>query len=265
MLGILFLILKIIGIAVLCILALILLLLIIFLVVPLRYSAKGSYINKIPKIKAKISYLLYIIYASVQFEKKLDYVIRIFGIKLDLSKLKSKKNNSDKTDSNDKDNSENKKEDETDKKDNASEDVKEEKKSITEKITSKKEMLDYYLELLSKDSTKQALSYSKDRIGKAIKSILPYKGHIYAKIGLANAGTTGKILGIYKCLYDYIGDVVVFYPVFDNEIIEVEFDLKGRIRAGNILYHLIRIYMDKNCRRLINGIIKNKKHRKGKV
>ena len=100
---------------------------------------------------------------------------------------------------------------------------------------------------------------SKKRIAKAIGSILPHKGHIYAKIGLSNAGTTGKTLGIYKALYDYVGDTVTFIPVFDEEIIEVEFDLKGKIRAATVLYHLICIYMDKDCRKIIKTIIRKVK------
>ena len=101
----------------------------------------------------------------------------------------------------------------------------------------------------------------KIRKKRKIRSMLPYKGKVYARIGLENAGTTGKILGVYKALYDYIGDVVTFYPVFDSEVIDISFDLKGRIRAITILYHLVRIYMDKNCRRLIKMLIKSKRRK----
>lgn len=256
MAGVLLTILKIIGIVLLSIIALLLLLLIIFLFVPVRYKAKGSFKDKIPKARFSVSYLLYILYASFQYECGFSYCIRIFGIKLDLKKLKKKKDNT----------AEDNKTEEANKEDTASkEDEKdsepEEKKSISEKINETVQKIDKAIDILSRDTTKEALEVTKYRIGKAIRSILPYKGKIYARIGLENAGTTGKILGVYKALYDYIGDVVTFYPVFDSEVIDVSFDLKGRIRAATILYHLVRIYMDKNCRRLIKMLIKSKRRK----
>ena len=272
MLAIFLTILKIIGIILLSVIGLILLLLLIILFVPVRYSAKGSYKEKKPKLHLRVSYLLYLFCLIVSYNEKLDYYIRLFGIKIDLKKLKSKKKKSENIDQN---TSADKPSDEgfenNSKVDDETNDDNVEKQGFFEKISSKKEQLDYYLDILSKDTTKEALIVCKDRIGKALRAILPYKGKIYARMGLENAGTTGKILGIYKALYDYIGDVVVFYPVFDSEIIDIEFNLKGRIRFVTVLYHLIRIYFDRNCHRLIklfmnkNKKAKNTKSRKEKA
>ena len=261
MLAIFLTILKIIGIILLCVIGFILLLLLIILFVPVRYSAKGSYKEKTPKIRLRVSYLLYLFCLIISYNEKLDYYIRLFGIKIDLKKLKTKKKKpknvtEEQPAVKDTDEGLDKKESDTEEEPAGAED---EKPGFFEKISSKKEKIDYYIDILTKDTTKKALLVCKDRIGKALRVLLPYKGKIYARIGLENAGTTGKILGIYKALYDYIGDVVVFYPVFDSEIIDVEFNLKGRIRFVTILYHLIRIYFDKNCHRLIKLFIKNNK------
>lgn len=267
MLAIFLTILKIIGIILLCIIGFILLLLLIILFVPVRYCAKGSYKEKKPKLHLRVSYLLYLFCLIVSYSDKLDYYIRLFGIKIDLKKLKSKKKKTQSVSletSDDKDSNDSSEKNETDTDDKESESD-EDKLGFIKKISSKKEKLEYYIDILTKDTTKEALLVCKDRIGKALKSLLPYKGKIYARIGLENAGTTGKILGIYKALYDYIGDVVVFYPVFDSEVIDVEFNLKGRIRFITVLYHFIRIYFDKNCHRLIKLFInKNKKAKKTK-
>jgi hypothetical protein len=264
MLAIFLTVLKIIGIMLLCVIGFILLLLLIILFVPVRYSAKGSYKEKKPQIRLRVSYLLYLFCLIVSYNEKLDYYIRLFGIKIDLKKLKNKKKRpqvtsceaSADTDANDS----------SDKKDTTSDDKEQtsadEELGFFEKISSKKDKIEYYIDILTRDTTKEALLVCKDRIGKALKALLPYKGKIYARIGLENAGTTGKILGIYKALYDYIGDVVVFYPVFDSEVIDIEFNLKGRIRFVTVLYHFIRIYFDKNCHRLIKLFIKNNKKAK---
>ena len=301
MLGILLTVLKVIGIALLILLALLLLIILIVLFVPVRYSAKGSYLKKIPKAYIKVTYLLYILYIKLLYDKKPDLTVRIFGIKLNLKKIKKKKNvkvqdkpKEDNKKASDKEESSTKpvsadsgkieaegsaesevhtseddtsskpsKEDSKNKKKEASKENKEseetEKISLSEKISKKKEDIEAIIDLLTSDSAKRAFFVSKKRIAKAIGSILPHKGHIYAKIGLSNAGTTGKILGIYKALYDYVGNTVTFIPVFDEEIIEVEFDLKGKIRAATVLYHLICIYMDKDCRKIIKTIIRKVK------
>ena len=305
MLGILLTVLKVIGIALLILLALLLLIILIVLFVPVRYSAKGSYLKKVPKAYIKVTYLLYILYIKLLYDKKPDLTVRIFGIKLNLKKFKKKKNvkaeakpkednkkasgkeesstkpvrtdsgkieaegsaesevHTSEDDTSSKPSREDKKEDSKNKKKEASKENKEseetEKISLQEKISKKKEDIEAIIDLLTSDSAKRAFFVSKKRIAKAIGSILPHKGHIYAKIGLSNAGTTGKILGIYKALYDYVGNTVTFIPVFDEEIIEVEFDLKGKIRAATVLYHLICIYIDKDCRKIIKTIIRKVK------
>lgn len=264
MLAIFLTILKIIGIILLCLIGFILLLLLIILFVPVRYCAKGSYKEKKPKLLLRVSYLLYLFCLIVSYNDKLDYYIRLFGIKIDLKKLKSTKKKTQSVSleaSDDKDVNDSSEKNEIDSDDKEPESD-EDKQGFIEKISSKKEKLEYYIDILTKDTTKEALLVCKDRIGKALKALLPYKGKIYARIGLENAGTTGKILGIYKALYDYIGDIVVFYPVFDSEVIDIEFNLKGRIRFVTVLYHFIRIYFDKNCHRLIKLFIKNNKKAK---
>lgn len=92
MLGVLLIILKIIGIALLVLLCLILALFLIVLFVPVRYKVSGYYRDKNYEAKAKITYLLHIISITVAFDKKLDLAIRIFGIRLKLKK-KAKANN----------------------------------------------------------------------------------------------------------------------------------------------------------------------------
>lgn len=260
MLNLLLLILKIIGF----ILAFIIVLLLVILFVPVRYKAKGSYKEKEFKANFDISYLLYIFFLRFSFDQKFSYTLRLLGIKINLDRIMKKKKSVKDDESSKKDSNENLKEDSSEDKENT------EKKeasdtSSKEGLSSKKEKLDKILKVLADERTKLAFTECRTRIGKAVRSILPYKGRIYARIGLENAGTTGKILGIYKALYDYIGDVITFVPVFDSQEIYIEFDIKGRIRFATVLYHIVMIYFDKNCRRIIKMLIGKNKRRKEKV
>ena len=146
MLAIFLTILKVIGIILLFVIGLILLLLLIILFVPVRYSAKGSYKEKKPLIRLRVSYLLYLFCLIVSYNEKLDYYIRLFGIKIDLKKLKNKKKKSQSIAENqpdDKPDSEGSDKNESEVDDNVTDlDVK--KQSFFDKISSKKEQLYKY-------------------------------------------------------------------------------------------------------------------------
>lgn len=330
MLGILLTILKIIGIIFICILGLILLLVLMVLFVPLRYKAEGEYKSKKPKVQVKASYLCHIISVSISYIDKLDFSIRIFGIKLRLKKKTkddtknkasiganiSKETSADNTTSADSTSTSDIKEssdgeianenisaecnnyqnndindncnvepegknenievkestDDIDKDDShkASKNAKnikkeklnDDKKSFGEKLEDFKDNIDYWKDLITKDSTRRAFEVCIHRIGMLFKSILPRKGYFKVWLGLEDAGLTGKIVGAYWALYRYIGKVVNLYAYYDKQIIEAEFKLSGKIVPFSLLIQLILIYFDKDCHRLIHLFIKKSKESK---
>ena len=84
------LILKIIGIVLLCILAFILLLLLVILFVPVRYRVVGSY-DKEAYLKAKVTYLLHLIGFTAIYEVSFKAVLRILFVPIRLLPKKEKK------------------------------------------------------------------------------------------------------------------------------------------------------------------------------
>jgi len=256
MLAIILGILKVIGIILLCIIGLILLFLILILFVPVRYRAKGAYKDKIFNGRFEITYLLHILKIVAAFEKgKPSLVIRLFGFRLKLKKEPKAEERKDTS----------KEENDTDEIGDADEEApkaNEEKEDLSERIEKLKNNIEFYIKLIKRESTKRALDTVIRRIGLILHSIFRCRGKIIIHLGLENAGTTGKILGAYKALYDYIGDTVKLYPYFDREYIEAKFDLRGRIYACVILYNLIRIYFDRDCHRLIRLLIKKNKSSK---
>lgn len=126
------------------------------------------------------------------------------------------------------------------------------------KLEDVKNNLDYYIELIQRDSTKRAFEVCKNRIGKLLRSLLPRRGSINILFGLEDYGLTGKILGAYYGLLGYIGKVVHVQADFGNNVFETDFNLKGRIYTVNVLYQFLRIYFDKDCRKLIK-LFKGKK------
>lgn len=249
------------------------------------------------ELKANVSYLLHILNISISYTDKFDLVIRIFGFKLGLKKSKNMSDKSDNEASNnqisavddvqkpsvlpdvdtinasEQANEENDVEPEIVKcsddfvkidKPEASQKTKKQDSSgndgkigFLEKIAGIKDNIDYYLELIQKDSTKRAFETCKHRLGKLIRAFLPKKGTINVLIGMEDAGTTGTILGIYYALIGYIGKVVHIEADFDRKVIEADFKFKGRIFTIGILVQLLKLYFNKDCRRLIK-IFKNR-------
>lgn len=253
-------ILSVIGITILYILGILLALILIILFVPVSYKVKGSYKDKIPDFKACVSYMGFVFRLTFLFKgSKPDLSIRIFGIRL-------KKRNAEKKASLEEEASE----EEESKEDKEKEEGKEEDetpdkpKSPFQKINDLKDKVNFYLELIKKNSTKRAFSVLKKNLLKMLKSILPKKGRINIWLGMENAGTTGEILGAYKALYDYIGGVIHFYPYFDREYLECNLKVKGLIFPFILVYRALKIYFNRDCNRLIKILRKKTKADAGK-
>ena len=93
MLQLILLILKIIGIVLLCLLGLFLLVLCLVLFVPVRYRIQAEWTTEPENrvVQAKITWLLHSISATFSYkEGKFQQVIRILGIRLNLNKKKFK-------------------------------------------------------------------------------------------------------------------------------------------------------------------------------
>jgi len=83
-------ILKILLLIILSILGIILFLILLILLTPIRYKGKASYIDKEPKLRVKVTYLLHITSFTYDYEEG-AYYIRILGFKIGKRKEKTKK------------------------------------------------------------------------------------------------------------------------------------------------------------------------------
>ena len=54
----------------------------------------------------------------------------------------------------------------------------------------------------------------------------------------------------------YVGKNIKLHPDFDRQIFEGEFKVKGAIRAWTLLYQVLSVLMDKNCRKLYRVVKK---------
>ncbi len=89
------------------------------------------------------------------------------------------------------------------------------------------------------------------QIKKLFKCILPgnVKGRI--RFGFENPYDTGKVLTIISPFYGLYARTLAVEPVFGEKALEGELKIKGKIRAASLLSVGLRLFMNKNFRRLL--------------
>lgn len=282
--GVLFLILKIIGIVLLGLLALLLLALLIILFVPFRYRIHASYYDT-ADIQATVSWLLHAISVSLCISKDDKKCrIKVFGICiLDLfhpkpRKEKKRKKKSD-TKKDETKHSKQLEQTEQSKKmlesatqyddSTLSEDgtpidvgifekiisfftrIKEAVLSLQRKIRAVREkQIDLqeqgrkWITVLKRDRTKNALSKCKDILIKMLKTILPRKWSAYVHFGMDDPATTAQILGYYWMFIGILANHVTCLPDFENKVMEGEFKAKGHIRMITFVLIGLKVLFD---------------------
>lgn len=293
------LILKIIGIVLLSVIGLILFLVMLVLFVPLRYSVKADYDNKLTA-KVTVSYLLHILSIVCEYDgEKLSKAIKIFGISLKKREKKESRKKPEKP---------KKKKEKTepvpeytlegfDDEDEykiedpqteyySSEDIEELKieekgfwsklkeyityiynlitgftdkiRNLYKKLTDIKDNLTYYLDLITDEKVKETLTYALGIVFKILKAVGPKKIEGKARFGFDDPATTGKVLSFLAIVYPMIGGSIIIIPEFDEEIIEGNLFLRGRIFIITLLIQGWKLYFNRDIRKVIKDFKREK-------
>lgn len=125
----------------------------------------------------------------------------------------------------------------------------EEKKDSTSKSFYDK--LKAYIEIIKSDSFKNSFELCKKQIAKLLKAVLPKRWNIDGTLGFDDPATTGKVAAIYGSLIYFIGDHIHITADFDDPVIDVKADAKGRIFIITLVVVFIRVWFNKNIKKLI--------------
>lgn len=108
-----------------------------------------------------------------------------------------------------------------------------------------------YIEIIESKRFKRAFEYSKDKILKLLKHILPKRFKIYGEVGFDDPSVTGQILVITSMLIPIVGDKINIRGNFEEPVIDIRGNLKGRITLFKVLWTLAVLYFNKNIRKII--------------
>ena len=290
MLAVLLLILKILGIVLLSLLGIVLFIILIILFVPVRYNIRASKDDKEDSsfyVRAKVTWLLHIVNVLVNYPSDELLRVRILLFKIFPGNKKEKpiRSSSDpvsyisdeetsgieKIDENN-DNKDSLLSEETTS-DNRSKyrERKTVKQRLHEFITGLKSKIDdlkkrifdirdnteRYIGIYNSDEFQSSFSLCKSKLIKILKSILPRRIKGNVQFGKADSpDTVGMVFSIYSLFYPKIGKQFILNPNFEKDILTGDVLIKGRIFVFVIIFAGIRIYFDKNVKKLLKMLKK---------
>ena len=296
MLHILLCILKIIGLILALIIGIVVFIIAAVLLAALRYEIKAKLSRdvKLLDIDMKFSWLLRIVSGYVVYrDQKLDWRIKIAwkelnsvkeetispeieveeivgDVKEDTTEL-AKKITSDVVNDVKKDISGNKACNESEKQDRAAankvKDSKKPKKSleekiqysiqnISDKIKAVLELKDKILSYIQDENHKKAFQKVLKELRRMLKKIKPKKLQGNVEFGFEDPYITGRVLAFASIFFPFYGECISIKPNFEENVLDGDLYLKGKIKISYFVTMGIRIILSKNVRNTIQDTMK---------
>lgn len=112
----------------------------------------------------------------------------------------------------------------------------------------KKEKKYYFKALLNKPFLTKAFQFIK----RVLKHIVPQEFRVRLSYGFDNPANTGILCGFIALFSAYFSGYDIFLnPIFDQEILEGELFLKGRLFCFVITYYILQLVLSKTFRKTI--------------
>ena len=111
--------------------------------------------------------------------------------------------------------------------------------------------IDYYINALKDERNKKVISLCLSQASSIINNIKPKVFNGNLTIGIDDPYTMGQILSIYGILFPIIHDKITINPVYDKEVIEGDLYIKGRISVFVLIRAAIKIYFNRDYKRMI--------------
>ncbi|MDD6811388.1 MAG: DUF2953 domain-containing protein [Lachnospiraceae bacterium] len=122
---------------------------------------------------------------------------------------------------------------------------------ICAKIKEICENIEYYLNVIKSDTFQKAFLLCKNELGDVFRYIMPRRLNADITVGMEDPATTGQILSYYGILYPLIGNHVTVTGDFEKKRLEGQIFIKGKIKLFKLLKAGIRIYFNKDIKRLL--------------
>lgn len=119
-----------------------------------------------------------------------------------------------------------------------------------DKIKSASDTIEYYRGVIEGEAFQRSFALCKDELLRIFKSLKPQKFQAKLAVGMDDPATTGEILAICGMLYPWIGGHVDVAGDFERKRLEGHVLVKGRIRFFTFLRVAVKIYFNRDIRKL---------------
>jgi Protein of unknown function (DUF2953). len=129
-------------------------------------------------------------------------------------------------------------------------------KKIYDKLKKVWEIKRRIFDFLNKPENKRAFIIIKDSLIKLLKHIRPRKLKVNAHVGFEDPANTGLLTGAVAVLYSFYNKGLVFIPNFNESIIDIEYNVKGRVYNVIVLKLCLNVYFNDDCKNIYKDFIK---------
>lgn len=136
------------------------------------------------------------------------------------------------------------------------------KEPLFTKLSGLKEKLQPYLAIVRDEDNQALVGHALGRLGRILKSIRPRVLRLEALIGTGEPDTTGYVYGAFWAVMPFLGRKcrIAITPDFERQILEGEVFLRGHVMAVVLLYHAVRVILDKRLSQLMDQLKKIQAH-----
>lgn len=124
-------------------------------------------------------------------------------------------------------------------------------RKICDKIKNVMENIRYYTDILQGETFQKAFQKVKKQLLWVLKLIKPRKCRISLMVGMEDPASTGQIMAVYGMLYPFIGNHVFIQADFEEKALEGDVLIKGKITAFIFCIVAVKLFVDKNIRKLV--------------
>ena len=93
----------------------------------------------------------------------------------------------------------------------------------------------------------------KKQLGAALRQILPRRIRGTVQFGFDDPSKTGQVLMYVSPFYGFYAKTLTLIPVFEEQVLDGDLDVRGRIRVAPLLVIAGRVLADRNFRKLLRA------------
>lgn len=93
----------------------------------------------------------------------------------------------------------------------------------------------------------------KKQLGAALRQILPRRIRGTVRFGFDDPSKTGQVLMYVSPFYGFYAKTLTLIPVFEEQVLDGDLDVRGRIRVAPLLVIAGRVLADRNFRKLLRA------------